>query len=36
MVSLLVLLCGVALNNEIPADIAIPMDKLAAEAEGHE
>ena len=33
MVCMLVLLYGVALNNEVPSVIAIPMDKLAAEAE---
>jgi hypothetical protein len=36
LVCLLVTLYGVALNNEVPAAIAIPMDKLAAEAESHE
>lgn len=35
MVSLLVLLYGVAVNNQIPDDIAVPMDKLARQAEGH-
>lgn len=33
MVCVLVLLYGVAINNELPPEIAIPMDKLAAEAE---
>lgn len=33
MVSLLVLLYGVALNNKVPAEIAIPMDELASQAE---
>ncbi len=33
MVCMLVLLYGVAINNEVPPEIAIPMDKLAAEAE---
>jgi uncharacterized membrane protein len=33
MVCMLVLLYGVALNNEVPSEIAIPMDKLAAEVE---
>ncbi|HCH23511.1 MAG TPA: hypothetical protein DE179_04370 [Oceanospirillaceae bacterium] len=32
----LILLYGVALNNKIPDAIAIPMDKLAAQAEAHE
>lgn len=36
MVCLLVILYGVALNNEVPDVIALPMDKLAAEAEAHE
>ena len=36
MAVMLVLLYGVALNNEIPDVIAIPMDKLAAEAESGE
>ncbi|MBQ4828444.1 hypothetical protein J8L84_04060 [Alteromonas sp. MMG017] len=27
---------GIETNNELPADIAIPMNKLAAEAELHE
>jgi hypothetical protein len=36
MVVLLVVLYGVALNNEVPPEIAIPMDKLATEAESHE
>jgi hypothetical protein len=36
MVCLLVLLYGVALNNEVPPEIAIPMDKLGAEAESRE
>ena len=36
MVCLLVLLYGVALKNEVPSEIAIPMDQLAAEAESHE
>ena len=35
MVCILVLLYGLALNNEVPSAIAIPMDKLAAEAEAH-
>ena len=35
MVCLLVLLYGVALNNQVPIAIAVPMDKLAAEAESH-
>ena len=35
MVFLLVLLYGVALNNKVPSEIAIPMDKLAAQAESH-
>ncbi len=34
MVSLLVLLYGVAINNKVPAEIAVPMDKLATQAEG--
>lgn len=33
MVCLLVVLYGVAINNEVPSSIAIPMDKLAAETE---
>lgn len=36
MVCVLVILYGVVLNNEVPAAIAIPMDKLAEEAESHE
>jgi len=32
----LVVLYGVALTNEIPREIAIPLDKLAEEAERHE
>ena len=36
MVCLLVVLYGVAMNNKVPASIAEPMDKLAAEAEAHE
>lgn len=36
MVCMLVLLYGVALNNKVPPEIAIPMDKLAAEAESRE
>jgi len=35
-VVVLVLLYGVALNNQVPMEIAIPMDKLAAQAEGHD
>ena len=35
-VIVLVLLYGVALNNQLPDEIAIPMDKLAAQAEAHE
>lgn len=33
MIVILIVLYGVALNNELPEEIAIPMDKLAAEAE---
>lgn len=36
LVCFLVLLYGVVLNNKVPAEIAIPMDKLAAEAEDHD
>lgn len=36
LVALLVLLYGVAINNKVPGEIAIPMDKLAAEAESHD
>lgn len=36
MVFILVLLYGVALNNEVPSIIALPMDKLASEAESHD
>ena len=36
MVVILILLYGAAINNEIPAAIADPMDALAAEAESHE
>lgn len=36
MIVILILLYGVVLNNKVPDDIAIPMDKLAAEAEGGE
>jgi hypothetical protein len=34
LVALLVLLYGVAINDEVPAVIATPMDALAAQAEG--
>ena len=34
LVVLMVVLYGVALNNQVPAEIAEPMDALAAEAEG--
>ena len=33
LVVLMVVLYGVALNNQVPADIAEPMDALAAQAE---
>ena len=33
MITVLILLYGVALNNKVPEVIAVPMDKLAAEAE---
>lgn len=36
MVCLLALLYGIALMNEVPPTIAIPMDALAAEAESHD
>lgn len=36
MICLLVLLYGVAINNEVPANIAEPLDALAAQAESHE
>lgn len=36
LICLLVLLYGVVINNAVPTDIAIQMDKLAAEAESHE
>lgn len=36
MIVVLVLLYGVVINNELPPEIAIPMDKLAAEAQSHE
>ena len=36
MTCLLVLLYGVAINNEVPPEIAIPMDKLAADVEADE
>jgi len=36
LVALLTALYGVAINNEVPEAIAIPMDKLAAEAERDE
>ncbi len=36
MVCILVLLYGVAINNEVPSAIAIPMDELAAEVESHD
>ena len=36
LVVLLVLLYGVAINNQVPAEIAQPMDALAAKAEGEE
>lgn len=35
LVAILVLLYGVAINNKVPDDIAIPMDKLANQAEQH-
>ena len=36
MIILLIALYGVVIYNEVPPEIAIPMDKLAAEAESHE
>ncbi|MDF1818211.1 MAG: DUF4405 domain-containing protein [Immundisolibacteraceae bacterium] len=36
LVVLLVVLYGVALNNQLPAEIAEPMDALAAQAEAAE
>lgn len=36
MVILLIALYGVVITNEVPSEIAIPMDKLAGEAESHE
>ena len=36
LVFLLVLLYGVAINNKVPDNIAIPMDELAGQAESHE
>lgn len=35
MVAALVMLYGVAMNNEVPNEIAAPMDALAAQAESH-
>lgn len=35
LIIVLVLLYGVSFNNEIPRDIAEPMDALAARAESH-
>jgi hypothetical protein len=35
-VCLLVVLYGVSINNKVPAEIAEPMDSLAAEAESHD
>jgi hypothetical protein len=35
LVVLMVVTYGVALNNKIPADIAIPLDELGAKASGH-
>lgn len=35
LVGLLVLLYGVAINNKVPQIIAVPLDKLASEAESH-
>jgi len=35
LVVVLVLLYGVAINNKLPDEIAIPMDELASKAEGH-
>jgi len=35
LVFLLVVLYGVAINNKVPDNIAIPMDELAAQAESH-
>lgn len=36
MIILLIGLYGVVIYNEVPPEIAIPMDELAAEAESHE
>lgn len=36
LVFLLVVLYGVAINNKVPDNIAIPMDELAGQAESHE
>jgi len=36
MVCLLVLLYGVAINNKVPGYIAMPMDKLAKQAESRD
>jgi len=36
MVCILVLVYGVAIQNKIPLEIAIPMDELADKAESHE
>jgi len=33
MICLLIVLYGIAINNEVPPSIALPMDKLATEAE---
>tara|TARA_B110000444_G_scaffold254136_1_gene286130 strand:- start:867 stop:1202 length:336 start_codon:yes stop_codon:yes gene_type:complete len=33
MVSVLVMLYGVVLNNKVPPEIAVPMDELASQAE---
>lgn len=36
VVAVLVMLYGVAINNKVPDEFAVPMDKLASQAEGHE
>ena len=36
LVALLVVLYGVVINNELPPEIAVPLDELGAKAEVHE
>ncbi len=36
LICLMVLLYGVAINNKVPENIAIPLDELAGEVESHD